>query len=515
MPDDNFYSNLANFGFAMAAAGSQPGATLAGSFGQGGMAMNQMANQRAQANLAQQQAESAQVANQMSKVRLGMMQNMGKPVEGPADAYGDQDPATLDPQTKYNLAYTNAHNYAQAQANGIVSKQIALGSSNITPASEVYDKTMSSLNKDGMAIYDPLRKESVPNPYNKNVNPALAGAVSGADAGGKARNENITLPKGAVAISMVGGAPVFKGANGEIITTGPEQTATVVPPAVQLAGGAPTGTKTVGTVPPPSGGPQVQPPATTTTTAPPKNPGTVVQGRTPEDIAANKSLVDEWFNGTKELNEQASENKTLSARVDQAYNALGAPGTQQWRSGAMADPTKAVVRQLMGVADTLGIQDPDLEAKLSSQQTFHATSLQILAAFAHETNSRMAAQEFQRLLEAKPGEDLEYATNRRLLHGIGGLADYQGAMANIVSQARDQNIKAIRRGDENAQSFGSTVAGYNDPKSPNYIGVTPFVINRMSPEEQTATFKTMPRDDKIALQSQRAALQKLGYKMNF
>ena len=169
----------------------------------------------------------------------------------------------------------------------------------------------------------------------------------------------------------------------------------------------------------------------------------------------------------------------------------------------------------MGVADTLGIQDPDLEAKLSSQQTFHATSLQILAAFAHETNSKMAAQEFQRLLEAKPGEDLEYATNRRLLHGIGGLADYQGAMANIVSQARDQNIKAIRRGDENAQSFGSTVAGYNDPKSPNYIGVTPFVINRMSPEEQTATFKTMPRDDKIALQSQRAALQKLGYKMNF
>ena len=100
MPDDNFYSNLANFGFAMAAAGSQPGATLAGSFGQGGMAMNQMANQRAQASVQQQQAQQLQLQNQITQARLPTILKSLQASQTPSDSKTTPD---------YSIPLTDEH----------------------------------------------------------------------------------------------------------------------------------------------------------------------------------------------------------------------------------------------------------------------------------------------------------------------------------------------------------------------------------------------------------------------
>lgn len=57
--DDNIWNQLQNFGFATMAAGAQPGATLAGAMGQGGMYATDMARQQQM-----QQAQLAQLAAQ-------------------------------------------------------------------------------------------------------------------------------------------------------------------------------------------------------------------------------------------------------------------------------------------------------------------------------------------------------------------------------------------------------------------------------------------------------------------
>ena len=138
MPDDNFYSNLANFGFAMAAAGSQPGATLAGSFGQGGMAMNQMANQRAlsqaqanqanaqaqenQARAAQAAAETLQVA---PKAQAGIALQGAQADQAKADAAARQIESTA--QAASNNANANKANQeaAQVPANAEASRNVS------------------------------------------------------------------------------------------------------------------------------------------------------------------------------------------------------------------------------------------------------------------------------------------------------------------------------------------------------------------------------------------------------
>lgn len=71
--DPEMANNLVNFGFGAMAAGGQPGATMAGALGQGGLAMNNAALQRAQTQNTAAEAQSRQLQNQLVPYQLQLM----------------------------------------------------------------------------------------------------------------------------------------------------------------------------------------------------------------------------------------------------------------------------------------------------------------------------------------------------------------------------------------------------------------------------------------------------------
>ncbi len=70
--DSDFWNNLQNFGMASMAAGGVPGATTLGALGQGGMAMNQAANQRTQMQNLQQETIQRKLGNSLALRQLNM-----------------------------------------------------------------------------------------------------------------------------------------------------------------------------------------------------------------------------------------------------------------------------------------------------------------------------------------------------------------------------------------------------------------------------------------------------------
>ncbi|HKS74803.1 MAG TPA: hypothetical protein VJQ82_16480, partial [Terriglobales bacterium] len=64
--DPSFWDNLANFGFSTLAAGGQPGATLGGAIGQGGLNAQQYgrAGQKLRSDLALQGAQTYDIGSQ-------------------------------------------------------------------------------------------------------------------------------------------------------------------------------------------------------------------------------------------------------------------------------------------------------------------------------------------------------------------------------------------------------------------------------------------------------------------
>lgn len=71
-------SNLQNFGFGMMASGGTPGATLAGSIGRGGLAMNEAAQQRAQTQNINAEAQGKQIQNQIQTMMLPFQMQMAQ-----------------------------------------------------------------------------------------------------------------------------------------------------------------------------------------------------------------------------------------------------------------------------------------------------------------------------------------------------------------------------------------------------------------------------------------------------